>query len=138
MVHSTGEVISRAKPMPIEVVGGASEINPISVPLQTGADSPDFGSSYTPTNDRNTLFFSITGTSTSRTISFEMKGPNGQYISTTAYSVIDPSVSSKSTTGGSTSNPEHWVVYIPAGYTFRTNVTAVVGGTVDVSGTAAV
>lgn len=136
MVDSAGDVVGGSKPLSVQVVGETSEAGPVDVPLQNKATTPGFGVSYTPSDGRNTLYFEITGTSTSRTITFEIVGPNGEYVSTTAYSTTDPSISNQYTTGGSDDTPEHWVVQIPVGCSFRANVTAVTGGNVTILGKA--
>ena len=106
------------------------------VPLQNGVTAPGVGTPFVPVDGRNTLSFEITGTSTSRTIVFEIAGPSGKYVPITAYSVNDPSVSAQQTTGGSNDLPESWIVQIPVGWSFRTRVTNVAGGNVKVSGKA--
>ncbi|WP_394557376.1 hypothetical protein [Priestia aryabhattai] len=136
MVNSAGDVISEAKPFPVQVVGQSVETGPVDVPLQNSVTTPGTGTVFTPTNGKNTLYFEITGTSTSRTIAFEIAGPSGKYVSTTAYSTTDASISGQFTTGGSDATPELWVVQVPVGCTFRTNITAVTGGNVKIVGKA--
>ncbi|MFQ6391336.1 hypothetical protein ACLNAR_26490 [Priestia aryabhattai] len=137
MVDSTGDVIGTAKPLPVQVIGESVENQgPIEVPLQDNATVPNSGMVYTPTDGKNTLYFEVTGTSTSRTIAFEIIGSNGEPVSITAFSTTDPSISDQYTTGGSDETPEYWVVQIPIGCSFRANITAVSGGNVNISGKA--
>jgi hypothetical protein len=67
--------------------------DPVNVSLQSIATSPGFGTIFTPADGKNTLYFEIIRTSTSRTIAFEIVGPRGEFVSITAYSTADPSVS---------------------------------------------
>lgn len=104
--------------------------------LQNVATAAGNGTTFAPTDSNYTLTFEIVGTSTSRTVVFELAGPSGQYMPITAFSVTDPTKFGQQTTGGSNSAPESWQVVVPAGYTFRTRISAVTGGNVTVKGKA--
>lgn len=104
--------------------------------LQNAATIAGNGTPFAPTNSNYTLTFEIVGTSTSRTVLFELAGPSGRYMPITAFSVTDPTKFNIQTTGGSDSSPESWQVVIPAGYTFRTRISAVAGGNVMIKGKA--
>lgn len=109
---------------------------PINVILQNAATSMGNGSTFTPQDGNYTLTFEIIGTSTSRTINFEMAGPSGVYLPQVAFNVNDPSKNVPQTTGGSNSVPESWQVEVPAGYSFRAKIVAVVGGNITIKGKA--
>jgi len=103
--------------------------------LQTNAVAIDNGVPYTPTSPE-TLTFEISGTSTSRTIVFELAGPKGVFVAHPALKIGDTTYTpTTSTSGGSDTTPESWEVDIPANYTFRARISvAPVGGDVDISG----
>ncbi|MFS8601182.1 hypothetical protein LRO89_01025 [Priestia megaterium] len=104
--------------------------------MQNAATAPGNGTTFTAKNGNATLSFEITGTSTSRTILFQIAGPSGVYVPITVYSVNDPSKMVQQTTGGSNDVPEHWLVQVPDGWTFRTKITSVTGGNVSILGRA--
>lgn len=111
--------------------------NPVlDVDLQLAAVSPGAGNPFMPTTGNYTLTCEITGTSTSRTVVFEIAGPSGVYIPTTAYNVADPTKYGPQTTGGSDTAPESWQVDVPAGFSFRARLSAVAGGNVTIKGKA--
>lgn len=107
-----------------------------NVTLQNGVSTPGNGTPFAPADDSYTLTFEIAGTSTSRTILFEIAGPSGTFIPHTAFNIADPTKMSTQTTGGSNTTPESWQVEVPAGYSFRSRVSGVSGGTVRVIGRA--
>jgi len=114
----------------VSVVGSLAK----SVTLQSNASATGNGTHYTPTTPE-TLTFEISGTSTSRTVVFELAGPKGVYIVYPALKIGDTTYTpTTSATGGSDTTPESWEVDIPANYSFRTRITAVAGGDVDISG----
>lgn len=119
---------------------GASHVkimsNTLDVTLQDAATAPGNGTTFAPTENNYTLTFEIVGTSTSRTVLFELAGPSGQYMPITAFSVTDPTKFGQQTTGGSNSAPESWQVVVPAGYTFRVRIIAIVGGDMTIKGKA--
>ncbi|OMF54685.1 hypothetical protein BK138_16130 [Paenibacillus rhizosphaerae] len=116
--------------------GGGTTPTPKDVTLQNAASAAGNGTAFAPTDGNYTLTFEITGTSTSRAVNFELAGPSGTYMPTTAYNVSDPSKYGPSTTGGNNSAPESWQVEVPAGYSFRARISSVAGGTVTVKGKA--
>ena len=118
------------------VDGSAGGSQPEDVTLQNNATAAGNGREFAPTDANYTLTFEITGTSTSRTIAFELAGPSGVYGPHTAFNVTDPTKFGAQTTGGSNTAPESWEVSVPAGYKFRTRVTAVAGGNVTITGKA--
>lgn len=106
------------------------------VTLQNAATAAGNGTPFAPEDGNYTLTFEITGTSTSRTVLFELAGPSGQYMPVTAFSVTDPTKFGPQSTGGSNTAPESWQVEVPAGYSFRARISAVTGGNVTVKGKA--
>ena len=120
---------------------GAMDVNFVgslanAVILQTAAAAAGNGTPYTPTSPM-TLNFEISGTSTSRTVIFEIAGPKGVYQVHPALKLGDTTYTpATQTTGGSNAAPETWEVDIPANYSFRARVSAVAGGNVDVLGSA--
>lgn len=108
----------------------------LDVTLQNSASAAGNGTPFAPVDSNYTLTFEIIGTSTSRTVMFELAGPSGQYIPVTAFSVTDPIKFGPQTTGGSNTAPESWQVVVPAGYSFRTRIAEVTGGNVTVKGKA--
>jgi len=109
---------------------------PQDVTLQDAASNDNNGAPFSPTNGNCVLTFEITGTSTSRTVFFELAGPSGKYMPVTAFSVTDATKFDSQCTGGSNSAPESWQVEVPAGYSFRTRIGAVKGGNVTIKGKA--
>ncbi|MBO2943564.1 hypothetical protein JJQ72_06180 [Paenibacillus sp. F411] len=107
-----------------------------TVTLQNNATAAGNGTPFAPENSNHTLTFEITGTSTSRTVLFEIAGPSGVYTPHTAFNVTDPTKFGTQTTGGSNTAPESWQVEVPAGYSFRARIGAVAGGNVAVKGKA--
>jgi len=113
-----------------ELVGSLPNV----VTLQLDASVVGNGTPYTPTSPQ-TLTFEISGTSTSRTVVFELAGPKGVYQAYPANKIGDSTYTDyTSTTGGSTTMPESWSVDIPANYSFRARISAVAGGDVDIAG----
>lgn len=104
--------------------------------LQNAATVAGNGTIFYPASSNATLTFEITGTSTSRTIVFEMAGISGVYRPVTAFNVLDPSIMATQTTGGTDAAPESWQVDVPYGWTFRARISAVSGGNVSVKGKA--
>jgi len=105
-----------------------------AVTLQANASTAGNGIAYTPTSPM-ALVFEISGTSTSRTIYFELAGPKGVYVTHPAIKVGDSTYTPvASTTSGNDTTPTSYEVDIPAGYSFIARVGAVVGGDVDISG----
>lgn len=109
---------------------------PEDVTLQDASTASGNGTTFAPIDGNYTLTFEITGTSTSRTIVFELAGPSGQYMPITAFSVNDPTKFGQQTSGGSNSSPESWQVVVPAGYAFRARISVIAGGDVTVKGKA--
>lgn len=108
----------------------------LDVTLQNAATAAGNGTPFAPTDGNYALTFEVTGTSTSRTIIFELAGPSGVYIPVTAFNVADPTKFGAQTTGGSSTAPESWQVEVPAGYSFRTRISAVADGNVTIKGKA--
>jgi len=135
--NSAGDVINPADSydadgsMKVKIKSDAADVT-----LQNAASAAGNGTPFAPVDGNYTLTFEITGTSTSRTIMFELAGPSGQYIPVTAFSVTDPIKFGPQTSGGSNTEPESWQVVVPAGYSFRTRIGAVSGGYVTVKGKA--
>lgn len=100
--------------------------------LQNNATAAGNGNTYEAVGANKTLTLEITGTSTSRTVAFEMAGPAGVFLPQTVFNVNDPTKFGPQTTGGSTTVPESWQVDVPAGYKFRAVVKAVAGGNVQI------
>jgi hypothetical protein len=119
------------------VNSGSGFVNPgaSTVTLQDSAGVGN-GTPFAPGDNNYSLTFEITGTSTSRTVAFEVAGPSGVYVPCTAFSVTDPTKFVTQTAGGSNSVPESWQVDVPAGFSFRARVIAVTGGSVTVKGKA--
>lgn len=115
--------------------GNVSLVNtPTAVILQVNAVATGNGTVYTPTSPE-TLTFEISGTSTSRTINFEIAGPKGVYQAHSAFLLGDTTYTAvTSTTGGDDTTPKTYEVDIPANYSFRARVSAVAGGDVDIAG----
>jgi len=128
----SGNEYNSSNPVPMKMVSSLAS----AVILQAGATSASNGTSYKPTSPQ-TLTFEITGTSTSRTIIFELAGPKGVYQAHPGYKIGDTTYTAATqTTGGSTAAPESWEADIPANYSFRARVSAIAGGNVDISGSA--
>lgn len=105
-----------------------------SVTLQSNAVATGNGTPYS-SESPETLTFEISGTSTSRTVVFELAGPKGVYIAYPALKVGDTTYTpTTSTTGGSDTTPESWEVDIPANYSFRARISAISGGNISISG----
>lgn len=107
-----------------------------SVTLQNNATAAGNGTEFVPNDSNVTLTFEIVGTSTSRTVVFEIAGPSGVYGPHAAFNVSDPTKFGPQTTGGSNTAPESWQVGVPAGYKFRARISAVAGGNVTIKGKA--
>lgn len=126
----------------VQGANGASFVtikNPVSdVTLQNAVTAIGNGTKFSPTDGNYILTFEIVGTSTSRTVAFEIAGPSGTYVPCTGFNVTDPKRFSTETTGGNNTVPESWQVEVPAGYSFRTRVSAVAGGNVTVKGKAVI
>jgi hypothetical protein len=114
----------------------ASSVGPIDVTLQDTATATGNGTPYKPSRGTETLTFAITGTSTSRTVIFEMADPSGVYVACYAFNVMDPTKFGTQTTGGNNTAPESWLVDVPTGYSFRARISAVAGGNVMIKGKA--
>ena len=102
------------------------------VTLQNAATSPGDGTPYAPSTT-SILTFEIRGTSTSRTVVFELAGPSGTYVPCQAVRLTDYAMASY-TSGGNDAAPESWQVEVPAGWSFRARISEVSGGTVTVVG----
>ncbi|MEW9702810.1 hypothetical protein [Paenibacillus sp. SI8] len=116
----------------ISLLGGGSA--PVQVALQNAATAVGNGTTFTATSGSN-LTFTIRGSSTSRTINFELADPSGVYQACNAFGVLDPSKIATQSSGGSDTLPEIWSIYIPPGCSFRTRIGAVAGGDVTITGT---
>jgi len=114
-----------------ELVGSLANL----VTLQSNAVLVGNGTPYTPESPI-TLTFEISGTSTSRTVVFELAGPKGVYIAHSAMKVGDTTYAPvASTTLGDDTTPASYEVDIPANYSFRARISvAPVGGDVDIAG----
>jgi len=118
---------------PVELTGSIIE----DVVLQTEAVATGNGMPYTPTNANMTLNFEITGTSTSRTIIFEIAGASGVYQAHPGYKLGDITYTpATQTTGGSDTAPETWEVDIPVGWSFRARISSIAGGNISIAGKA--
>lgn len=137
-INSDGQIVNPADSYDPE--DGAQKVkikaNALDVLLQEVAKAAGNGNSFSPADGNYTLTFEITGTSTGRTVLFELAGPSGQYMPVTAFSVTDPTKFGSQSTGGSNTAPESWQVEVPAGYSFRARIGAVTGGNVTVKGKA--
>ena len=114
------------------VVGSLAKV----IKLQENAVATGNGTPYTPESPM-TLTFVITGTSTSRTIVFEIADPISGVFQNLALATKLGDISytpQLQTIGGTTILPESWEVDIPANYSFRARISAVAGGDVDISG----
>lgn len=120
----------------VEPTPPVNSTGPIEVTLQSGATAPSNGTPYTPVNKPASLVFSVRGTSSSRTVMFELADPSGVFVACTAFGVADPIKMSSQTTGGSDTVPESWQVDVPVGFSFRARVSAVSGGNVIIKGKA--
>ncbi|WP_371017382.1 hypothetical protein [Pseudalkalibacillus sp. JSM 102089] len=129
LVDDTGKVIGGSVPINTQLTGSIVT----DVTLQNAVSATGNGTAHTPVNDVK-LRLEINGTSTSRTINFEMASISGTYIPVTAFNITDPTKYGTSTTGGSNTTPEFWEVDVPAGFSFRARVSAITGGTVTVKG----
>lgn len=103
--------------------------------LQAAAAVLGGGTPYFPTR-RMLMTFEIRGTSTSRTIIFEMAPPSQVYEACVCFKVTDPTVMATQTTQGSDVAPSSWQVEIPPGWGFRARISAIAGGEVTVIGKA--
>lgn len=127
-----GSDVSETNPFPVKVTGSLTN----QVTLQSNATGTGNGTAHTALTDE-TLTFTITGTSTSRTIVFELADPVAGVFQNLALAtkIGDTTYTPQlSTTGGSTALPESWQVDIPAGFSFRAGISAVAGGNVNISG----
>lgn len=136
--NSDGQVINPADSY--DPADGAQKVkikaNALDVSLQEAAAAAGSGKPFAPVDGNYTLTFEITGTSTSRTVMFELAGPSGQYMPVTSFSVTDPTKFGQQTSSGSDTAPESWQVVVPAGYSFRARIGAVTGGNVTIKGKA--
>jgi hypothetical protein len=107
---------------------------PQDVILHDATDEADNGIPYTPSK-AVMLTFEITGTSTGRTIVFEMAGPSGVFVSQQCMRVSDNAFAAQ-TTGGNDTTPESWMVMVPAGWSFRARISAISDGNISISGKA--
>jgi len=114
----------------------APGVGPIDVTLQDAVTAAGAGTAYKPSRGNETLTFAITGTSTIRTVIFELADPSGVYVPCTAFNIMDPTKFGTQTTGGNNTLPESWLVDVPIGYSFRARVSAVSGGNVTIKGKA--
>lgn len=130
LMDKDGNFIDSDYPLYISIVGSLAN----AVTLQSGAVATGNGTPRTPTSPE-TLTFEISGTSTSRTVYFELAGPKGVYVAHPAIKVGDTTYTSvTSTTSGDDTTPASYEVDIPAGYSFRARISAVAGGDIDISG----
>lgn len=112
---------------------------PVDVLFQDRTTSPQAGQSYSPTAGNATLTFAIRGSSSSRTIIFEMADFSGVFQEAICFNALDPTKSPASqTVNGSNVAPESWQVDVPAGFSFRARIGAVTGGNVTITGKAVV
>lgn len=136
--NSAGQVINPADSY--DPTDGAQKVkikaSALDVTLQNAASAAGNGTPFSPNDGNYTLTFEITGTSTNRTVMFELAGPSGQYIPVTAFSVTDPTKFAQQTSSGSNTAPESWQVAVPAGYSFRARIGAVSAGNVTIKGKA--
>ncbi|SFA91785.1 hypothetical protein SAMN05216312_102230 [Cohnella sp. OV330] len=122
----------------VRVLNGSSDTGVIDVTLQNDVSAIGNGTPFTATAGNATLRFTIRGTSTSRTVLFELADESGVYITCTAFGVTDPTKMASQSSGGSNSAPESWTVDVPAGCSFRARSTALVGGTLAIKGKAVI
>lgn len=116
--------------------GGDGGSAPVDVTLQNAATAAGNGTAFAPSGGNATLTFAITGTSTSRTVAFELADQSGTYQAITAFNVNDPTKYGTQTTAGSTVAPESWQVDVPVGWSFRARIVAAAGGNVTIKGKA--
>ncbi|MEK3784664.1 hypothetical protein [Paenibacillus sp. FSL R5-0810] len=137
-INSDGRIVNPADSYDPE--DGAQKVkikvSALDVTLQNAASAAGNGTPFSPNDGNYTLTFEITGTSTSRTVMFELAGPSGQYMPVTSFSVTDPTKFGQQTSSGSDTAPESWQVVVPAGYSFRARIGAVSGGNVTIKGKA--
>lgn len=137
-INSAGQIVNPADSYDpdgaqrVRLTGAAAQ----TVTLQNNATAAGNGTPFAPEDGNYTLTFEITGTSTSRTVLFEIAGPSGVYGPHTAFSVSDPTKFGPQSSGGSNTDPESWQVEVPAGYKFRARISAVAGGNVTIKGKA--
>lgn len=106
--------------------------DPKPVPLQIAVTAVGNGTPF-DVGIRKVLTLRISGTSTSRTIAFEISMDGTNWEPTTGVKFSDMSFAAQ-TTG----NNETWSFEVPGVKSFRARVVAVAGGNVTVSGTAVV
>jgi hypothetical protein len=99
--------------------------------FQSLASTASDGTAYSAYYDCAATF-EIVGSSTSKTVYFEMAGPYGVFIPVNAQNVATLDMADRTTMGTNTT-PESWKVEIPAGYKFRARV-EVANGNVSVAG----
>ncbi|WP_158543911.1 GDSL-type esterase/lipase family protein [Cohnella sp. OV330] len=122
------------------IVGGAAAA-PVATPavvkgitFQDATTSAKDGTAYVPASDAEVVTFSIRGTSSSRTVVFEISDDGSSFLPHTAFSVNDPTKYGTQTTGGNNATPELWQAIVPKGFFFRARVAAVSGGNVTIKG----
>lgn len=107
------------------------------ITLQSNAIDTGTGTPHTSLTDE-TLTFTISGASTSRTIIFEIADPvKGVYQNLALPTKLGDTTYTPQlqTAGGSDTLPETWQVDIPANFSFRARISvAPVGGNVNISG----
>ncbi|MBB3132104.1 hypothetical protein FHS19_006831 [Paenibacillus rhizosphaerae] len=135
-INSAGEIVNPADTYEGDVQRVKIKATAQDVTLQNATTAAGDGKPFAPTDGNYTLTYEITGTSTSRTVVFEIAGPSGVFIPTTAFNVTDPTKYGPQTTGGSNGAPESWQVEVPAGYSFRARLSSVAGGNVTIKGKA--
>lgn len=101
-----------------------------NITLQSAATAAGNGTVFN-VGTFKTLTLSITGTSTSRTIVFEVADTDGNYTPIQGVKLNDFAMGTQTTGTG-----EKWTFEVTGVTTFRARVTAVAGGNVTVKGTA--
>lgn len=121
----------RPHSQPVSVAGSLASL----VTLQSAQTLADNGTPYTATVPA-TLIFTITGTSTTRTIVFESAGPDGVYKPHYCYKEGDLTNTPVTfTTEGNTTKPISYKTEIPANHTFRARISiAPLSGNISISG----
>jgi hypothetical protein len=120
--------------MPHFVVGGSKKV---AVTMHNATTTAGNGTTFTPTDGNTELTFTITGTSTSRTIKFYIKDVTSSVlIPVDCFNLADAATYGKTTAGGSDTAPEIWQVSVPVGYSFIARIDAIAGGNASIKGTA--
>lgn len=112
--------------VPVQIIGSATT----DVILQDAAITVGEGAFFT-VNSYKTLNIKIAGTSTSRTVVFEVAGFDGVYEPIQGVKVSDFSMASQ-TTG----NNESWQFDITGFVSFRARISSLTGGDVSIKGRA--